>query len=433
MRAYDLIQKKKEGKELSVEEIHFLIDGYTKGNIPDYQMAAFLMAVCFQGMTNRETAELTLAMAYSGETADLSALGELSADKHSSGGVADTTTPIVAPLAAALGVKVAKMSGRGLGHTGGTVDKLESIPGYQTKMSLEAFMEQTKKIGVAVIGQTQNLAPADKKLYALRDVTATVDSIPLIAASIMSKKIASGAKNIVLDVKVGAGAFMKTKEDAEKLAKQMVSIGKLVGRNTAAFLTDMEVPLGCAVGNSLEIEEAMAVLRNEKQGSLRELSVALAAQMASLALHKPYELCCIEAEEALSSGRAFSVAKEWIEAQGGDVCCLTDRSRYKQAKFVYTVQAQVGGFVHAMHAEKIGVAACKLGTGRLKKEDSIDSSAGILLKKSVGDFVACGDVLAILYTDKEDEIPEANAMVLDAFSFAEEKPGNRDLIMQVIR
>ena len=266
MRAYDLIQKKKEGKALSKEEIGFLVHGFTCGDIPDYQMSAFLMAVCFQGMTDEETTDLTLAMAYSGETADLSSLGALSADKHSSGGVADTTTPIVAPLAAALGVKVAKMSGRGLGHTGGTVDKLESIPGYQTSMPLAQFMEQTQMLGVCVIGQTQNLAPADKKLYALRDVTATVDSIPLIAASIMSKKIASGAQNIVLDVKVGAGAFMKTKEDAEQLARLMVAIGKLANRNTAAFLTDMDIPLGRAVGNSIEISEAMAVLKNEKQG-----------------------------------------------------------------------------------------------------------------------------------------------------------------------
>lgn len=433
MRAYDLIQKKKEGKALSKEEICFLVNGYTYGDIPDYQMSAFLMAVFFQGMTDEETTELTLAMAQSGEMADLSCLGELSADKHSSGGVADTTTPIVAPLAAALGVKVAKMSGRGLGHTGGTVDKLESIPGYQTTMPLAQFMEQTQRLGVAVIGQTQNLAPADKKLYALRDVTATVDSIPLIAASIMSKKIASGAKNIVLDVKVGAGAFMKTKEDAEQLARQMVSIGKLAKRNTAAFLTDMDVPLGFAVGNSIEITEAMAVLKNEKHGPLKTLSVALAAQMASLAFGKKYEDCLAEAEAALSSGKAFSVAKEWIQAQGGDVSCLTDASRFKQAKFVCEIKAENTGYIHAIHAEKIGIAACGLGTGRVKKEDAIDPSAGILLTKTVGDFVTCGEVLAVLYTDKKDQIEEAKRRISDAFSFTENKPVERDLIIKVIR
>lgn len=433
MRAYDLIQKKKEGKALSKEEIGFLVHGFTCGDIPDYQMSAFLMAVCFQGMTDEETTDMTLAMAYSGETADLSSLGALSADKHSSGGVADTTTPIVAPLAAALGVKVAKMSGRGLGHTGGTVDKLEAIPGYQTSMPLAQFMEQTQKLGVCVIGQTQNLAPADKKLYALRDVTATVDSIPLIAASIMSKKIASGAQNIVLDVKVGAGAFMKTKEDAEQLARLMVSIGKLANRNTAAFLTDMDIPLGLAVGNSIEISEAMAVLKNEKQGPLKTLSVALAAQMASLAFGKKYEDCLIEAEEALSSGKAFSVAKQWIRAQGGDISCLTDESRFKQPKFVCEVKAEKCGFIHAIHAEQIGIAACGLGTGRMKKEDTIDPSAGIVLKKTVGDFVSCGGVLAVLYTDKEEQIKEAKRKVLDAFSFADQEPEKRDLIMKVIR
>ncbi|MBQ3894737.1 MAG: pyrimidine-nucleoside phosphorylase, partial [Clostridia bacterium] len=398
MRMYDILQKKRYGEELTREEIEFFIKGYTEGSVPDYQAAAFCMAVCFAGMTDRETAALTDAMARSGDTVDLSRFGNLSVDKHSTGGVGDKTSLILCPIVSSLGCKVAKMSGRGLGHTGGTVDKLESIPGYRTSLSEEEFLDQVEKTGLALIGQTGNLTPADKKLYALRDVTATIDSIPLITSSIMSKKLAAGSKNIVLDVKTGSGAFMKTPEDAEKLAENMVRIGKSCGRNVSALLTDMDRPLGFAVGNSLEVIEAVNVLKGLEKGDLYEVSVSLATEMVSLVKSISPEAARREVENAIESGKAFAKMKEWIAAQGGDTSVLDDTDLFPKAAFAYEVRAPKGGRIRKMNAEDIGKAAASLGAGRISKEDPIDHAAGIVLAKKTGDSVKKGDVIATLFT-----------------------------------
>lgn len=373
MRMVDLIQKKRDGGVLSEEEIRFLIAGYTKGDIPDYQMAAFTMAVLFRGMTEQETAVLTDAMMRSGDMVDLSCFGNLSVDKHSTGGVGDKTTLIVAPIVASLGGKMAKMSGRGLGHTGGTIDKLESIPGFRTTLSTEEFIRQVHDVGVAVIGQSGNLTPADKKLYALRDVTATVDSLPLIASSIMSKKLAAGAHSIVLDVKVGSGAFMKTLEDAEKLAKEMVSIGKACGRNVAAVLSNMDIPLGFCVGNALEVMEAVEVLRGGGCPDLRELCVTLSANMMSLAMDWPLEESMEKAQKALDSGMAFGAMKRWVSAQGG----TTGRWRTFPSFLSPVSQRTSGriqsGYVRHMDAQGIGrgFRAAWCPAGRKKRTPSI--------------------------------------------------------------
>ena len=432
MRMYDIIKRKRDGQELSESEIRAFVDGYTNGSVPDYQASALMMAIYYKGMTDKETAILTEAMAHSGDTVDLSRFGTLSVDKHSTGGVGDKTSLIVAPIVAALGGKVAKMSGRGLGHTGGTVDKLESIPGYRTTISREEFLEQTERVGMAIIGQSGNLAPADKKLYALRDVTATVDSIPLITSSIMSKKLAAGAHSIVLDVKVGSGAFMKSAEDAEALAQKMVDIGKLSGRNMAALLTNMDIPLGNAVGNSLEIIEAAEVLRGEKTGDLYEVSVALAAQMAELCLGLSEQEALSRAKEAVASGAAYEKMKEWVKAQGGDVRFLDDTSLFKRAK-EYKVTAQESGYISAMDAEKIGVASVMLGAGRVKKEDEIDHSAGIILSAKVGDFVEEGDTLCTLYTNRPNMVESAKEQYLAALTLSDQKPKENVLVYKTIR
>ncbi len=433
MRMYDIIHKKRDGGELSREEIKAFIDGYVRGDIPDYQASALMMAIFFRSMTDAETAALTEAMAQSGDMVDLSCFGTLSVDKHSTGGVGDKTSLIVAPIVASLGGVVTKMSGRGLGHTGGTVDKLESIPGYRTTLSREEFLDIAERVGMAVIGQSGNLTPADKKLYALRDVTATVDSIPLITSSIMSKKLAAGSHTIVLDVKVGSGAFMKTEADAELLAEKMVEIGALSGRNMAALLTDMDTPLGNAVGNSLEIAEAVEVLSGKKKGDLYEVCVALATQMASLCLGINEDEARARVIEAISSGAAFEKMAEWVSAQGGDARFIKDPSLFPKARIEYKLKSEKSGYIFAMDAEKIGLVSVLLGAGRVKKEDEIDHSAGIILNAKVGDFVNAGDTLCTLYTNNPDALAAASEQYRAALTLSDEAPPKKPLIYKVIR
>ena len=433
MRMYDILHKKRDGLPLSDEEIAWFVAGYTAGDIPDYQASALLMAIFLRGMTETETAALTMAMARSGDTVDLSAFGDRSVDKHSTGGVGDKTTLIVAPIVAACGGKVTKMSGRGLGHTGGTVDKLEAIPGYMTTLAPAAFLRQVQEVGVAVIGQSGNLAPADKKLYALRDVTATVDSIPLITASIMSKKLAAGSKNIVLDVKVGSGAFMKTPADARALAAEMVKIGKACGRNTAALITDMDTPLGNAVGNILEVKEAIAVLRGECDGALREVCEALATEMLVLFSGMTPADAKKRVKETVDSGAAFAKLREWIKAQGGDVRCIDDPARFACAPYSMAVKCTADGFVTAMNAEEIGAVASVLGAGRAVKTDTIDPTAGILLVKKTGDRVTVGDTLCTLYTSKREALAPAAARYAAAIAVGDAPPETKPLIYDIVR
>lgn len=430
---YDVILKKRTGAALTKEEIEYFIGGYVDGSIPDYQAAALCMAIWFRGMTDEETAALTDCMARSGDTVDLSAFGDLTVDKHSTGGVGDKTTLIVAPIVASLGGKVAKMSGRGLGHTGGTVDKLEAIPGMRVTMEREDFMRQVEKIGVAVIGQSGNLTPADKKLYALRDVTATVDSIPLITSSIMSKKLAAGSKNIVLDVKVGSGAFMKTPDDARVLARNMVAIGKACGRNMSALITDMDRPLGCAVGNTLEVIEALEVLRGGKKGDLYDVCVALATEMTMLFKGAPHSEAKALVVGAIESGAAYEKTREWIRAQGGDFEKLERTKTGDGAAFEIPVVCPADGYITAMDTEAIGSAAVILGAGRSKKEDSIDFAAGITVDKKTGDRVEKGSVLARLYTNDRAAANAAAKRYLDALTVGPEAPSETKLIYDVIR
>ncbi|WP_395894163.1 pyrimidine-nucleoside phosphorylase [Bacillus safensis subsp. safensis] len=403
MRMVDIIAKKRDGKELSSEEISFFVKGYTDGTIPDYQASALAMAIFFQDMTDQERADLTLAMANSGDTIDLSAIDGIKVDKHSTGGVGDTTTLVLAPLVAALDVPVAKMSGRGLGHTGGTVDKLEAVKGFHVEITKDEFIELVNRHKVAVIGQSGNLTPADKKLYALRDVTGTVNSIPLIASSIMSKKIAAGADAIVLDVKTGAGAFMKTPEDSEKLAKAMVRIGNNVGRQTMAVISDMSQPLGLAIGNSLEVKEAIDTLRGEGPEDLNELVLTLGSQMVVLAkkadtLDEAREKLI----EVMKNGKALEKFKEFLENQGGDSSIVDQPEKLPQAPYKIEVPAKKSGVVAEIVADEIGVAAMILGAGRATKEDDIDLSVGIMLNKKVGDRVEKGDSLVTLHANRED-------------------------------
>lgn len=433
MRMYDIIENKRNGKELTGEEIEFFVKGYTDGKIPDYQASAFCMAVYFKGMTEKETVILTKAMANSGDTVDLSMFGTLSADKHSTGGVGDKTSLIVAPIVSSLGGKVTKMSGRGLGHTGGTVDKLESIPGYKTTLSGDEFISQVEKVGMAIIGQSGNLTPADKKLYALRDVTATVDSIPLIVSSIMSKKIAAGSHNIVLDVKCGSGAFMKTIEDAEILASEMVKIGKGCGRNTAALITDMDRPLGSAIGNSLEVIEAVKVLCGELNNDLKEVCVALATELISLVFSVPQNEALSMVNDAIDSGKAFNKMKEWISAQGGDVSFIENTDKFPKAEYVYDVLADSDGYISSMDTEKIGLASVILGAGRENKEASIDFSAGIMLYKKTGDKISKGEKSATLFTNNKMSLDDAEKMYRSALFVSSVNPKCKPLIYKVIR
>lgn len=433
MRMYDVITKKKHGEELTDSEIREFITEYTEGRIPDYQVSALMMAIYFKGMCDRETSTLTMAMSTSGDTVDLSEFGTLTVDKHSTGGVGDKTTLVVAPIAASLGCRLAKMSGRGLGHTGGTVDKLESFPGFDTSLSPEKFFAQVRNHGIAVIGQSGNLAPADKKLYALRDVTATVDSIPLITSSIMSKKLAAGSNSIVLDVKCGSGAFMREPEDAETLATKMVEIGKRCGRNMAALITNMDIPLGFAIGNSLEVKEAYSILSGAGPADLREVCVELATNMVSLALGYTAEEAREKVLDAIESGKAKAKFTEWIVAQGGDPTLAADPSSLPESSIKHEVRAISGGYISKMNAEEIGVSSVILGAGRETKDSVIDHSAGIVLVKKLGDKVEIGDTLAVLHTNNKDAIPAAEAKFLGAISMSDEPVEVGKLIYKTVR
>ncbi|WP_280145617.1 pyrimidine-nucleoside phosphorylase [Bacillus amyloliquefaciens] len=419
MRMVDLIVKKQNGKELTTEEIQFFVKGYTDGSIPDYQASALAMAIYFQDMTDQERADLTMAMVNSGETIDLSAIEGIKVDKHSTGGVGDTTTLVLAPLVAALGVPVAKMSGRGLGHTGGTIDKLEAIEGFHVELSKDEFIKLVNRDKVAVIGQSGNLTPADKKLYALRDVTGTVNSIPLIASSIMSKKIAAGADAIVLDVKTGAGAFMKTDEDAVNLAKAMVRIGNNVGRQTMAVISDMSQPLGFAIGNALEVQEAIDTLRGEGPEDLNELVLTLGSQMVVLAKKAgTLEEARTKLQEVMKNGKALEKFKEFLSNQGGDASVVDDPSKLPQAAYKIDVSAKEAGVVSEIVADEIGVAAMLLGAGRATKEDEIDLAVGIMLRKKVGDKVEKGEPLVTLYANREN-VDDVTAKVYDNIRISE--------------
>lgn len=403
MRMVDIIEKKRDGQELTTAEINFFIEGYTKGEIPDYQASALAMAIYFQDMNDRERADLTRAMVESGDTIDLSAIDGVKVDKHSTGGVGDTTTLVLAPLVASLDVPVAKMSGRGLGHTGGTIDKLESIAGFHVELTREQFIDLVNRDKVAVIGQSGNLTPADKKLYALRDVTGTVNSIPLIASSIMSKKIAAGADAIVLDVKTGDGAFMKTQEDAEKLAHAMVRIGNHVGRKTIAIISDMSQPLGFAIGNALEVKEAIETLQGKGPKDLTELVLTLGSQMVILAgKAKTSEEAKEMLLDAIHSGKALAKFKEFLANQGGDASIVDDLTKLPQAKYKLELPAKQSGYISRMVADEIGVASMILGAGRATKEDVIDLAVGLVLHKKVGDKVEEGESILTIYSNREN-------------------------------
>lgn len=403
MRMVDIIAKKRDGKELTKEEIEFFIKGYTNGDIPDYQASSFAMATYFQDMTDNERAYLTMAMVESGDQIDLSNIEGIKVDKHSTGGVGDTTTLVLAPLVAALDVPVAKMSGRGLGHTGGTIDKLEAVNGFHVEITEDEFINLVNKDKVAVIGQTGNLTPADKKLYGLRDVTGTVNSIPLIASSIMSKKIAAGADAIVLDVKTGAGAFMKTIEDSELLAHAMVKIGNNVGRNTMAIISDMSQPLGRAIGNGLEVKEAIETLKGEGPEDLNELVLTLGSQMVVLAKKaNTLEEAREKLQEVIKNGKALEKFRVFLENQGGDGSVVDDVTKLPQAKYTFEVEAQESGYVSNIVADEIGVASMLLGAGRATKDDIIDLAVGLVLNKKVGDKVEKGESLVTIYANQED-------------------------------
>lgn len=432
MRMVDLIAKKRDHIELTTEEIEWMIRNYTDKVIPDYQMSAFLMAVVFNGMTPAERLALTQAMVGSGEVVDLSAIEGIKVDKHSTGGVGDKTSLILGPLVASMGVPVAKMSGRGLGHTGGTLDKLESISGMTIELDMERFIEQVNEIKLAIIGQTGNLAPADKYLYALRDVTATVESIPLIASSIMSKKIAAGADAIVLDVKFGAGAFMKTLEDAKQLAQAMVEIGRDAHRQTVAFLTDMNQPLGLAIGNALEVKEAIETLKGHGPKDLEELVLQLASQMVVLAKKAPdVETAYEQLKEKLHRGEAFNKFKEFVQAQGGDVAQIENPDLLPKADSIIPVKASQSGYVHQIDALSIGLATMKLGAGRATKDDMIDMAVGVVLDKKVGDSVGEGDVLAYIHANRVDN-EEAIAYIQKAYCICKDPVCPPTLIYDVI-
>jgi pyrimidine-nucleoside phosphorylase len=403
MRMVDLIAKKRDGHALSKEEIDFIIRGYTNGDIPDYQMSALAMAVFFRGMTEEETAALTMAMVHSGEVIDLSKIDGIKVDKHSTGGVGDTTTLVLGPLVASVGVPVAKMSGRGLGHTGGTIDKLESVPGFHVEIDNDQFIELVNKNKIAIIGQTGNLTPADKKLYALRDVTATVNSIPLIASSIMSKKIAAGADAIVLDVKTGAGAFMKDFKGAKQLAKAMVDIGKRVGRKTMAVISDMSQPLGYAVGNALEVKEAIDTLKGKGPEDLQELCLTLGSYMVYLAEKAPsLEEARALLENSIQEGKALETFKVFLEAQGGDATVVDNPEKLPQAKYQWELEAAEDGYVAEIVADEVGTAAMLLGAGRATKESTIDLSVGLVLRKKIGDPVKKGESLVTIHSNTEN-------------------------------
>ena len=432
MRMYDIILKKRANFPLTDEEIRFVIDGYVKGEIPDYQVSALLMTIVFNGMNARELGTLTLAMAQSGNMVDLSDIDGITVDKHSTGGVGDKTTLIIAPLVAACGGKVAKMSGRGLGHTGGTIDKMESIPNLKVSLEQDAFINQVNKIGLAVIGQSEGLAPADKKLYALRDVTGTVDSIPLIASSVMSKKLASGAQAILLDVKVGSGAFMKNIEDARALAKAMVDIGKENGRSVKAVLTDMDRPLGHAIGNALEIREVIETLKGHGPEDLTHECIIMAAHMLVLSHMCDYETALNRVQQALDSGTALERLRLMIEAQGGDNRVIDDESILAIGQFTYDVIAPQDGYIIHMNTEQCGIASVMLGAGRTVKDGPIDYSAGIVMHKKTGDAVSMGERIATLYASDESLFTNAAQTYLAAITIGNTAPKVVDTILDIV-
>ena len=420
MRMYDVILKKRQGIELTDSELQWLIHGYVAGDIPDYQMSAFLMAVIFKGMTPKELGAFTMAMAHSGDMVDLSAIKGIKVDKHSTGGVGDKTTLVIASLVAACGGVVAKMSGRGLGHTGGTIDKMESIPGLRTELSEEEFRNQVNNIGVAVIGQSSNIAPADKKIYALRDVTATVDSIPLIASSIMSKKLASGADAILLDVKVGSGAFMKTIDDARLLAQAMVDIGNANGRIVKAVITDMDRPLGQAIGNALEIAEVIQTLKGRGPQDLTHECLVMATHLLVMSEKGDYDNCYSMVQTALQNGAGLAKLRELIVAQGGKGQVVDDTSLLGSARFTYDIRASKAGYIAHMNTEDCGIASVMLGAGRIVKDGPIDMTAGIVMHKKTGDAVVAGDVLATLYANDESLFEGAEKAYVQALTIGTE-------------
>ena len=414
MNILEIIAKKRDKKELTKEEIEYFVKEYTKGTIADYQASALIMAIYINGMNEREAKDLSLSMAYSGDVLDLSELGDNIVDKHSTGGVGDKVSIILLPIIASLGIPVAKMSGRGLGFTGGTVDKLESIPGYRTNIPIDEFIENVKKIGISMIGQTLNLAPADKKLYALRDTVSCVESIPLIASSIMSKKIASGANKIVLDITVGKGAFMKTQENAQELAELMTKIGNLAGKEVICVFTKMDEPLGKAVGNSLEVKEAINFLKGFMPKDLKDVVFELGANMLKLAgfgedLNKNKDMII----ENIINGKAYEKLIQMVKNQGGDITYINDINKFEKAKYIIPVESKKNGIIKEINAEEVGKLACLLGAGRLKKEDEIDSSAGIVLNKKTGDYVKENEIIAYIHTNKEEIIEYAKNKILE--------------------
>ena len=431
-RMFDLIMKNRKGDALLKEEIDYIVKGYTKGTIPDYQMSAFLMAIYFNGLSERETLDLTMAMAKSGDMMDLSAIEGIKVDKHSTGGVGDKTTLIIAPVVAACGGKIAKMSGRGLGHTGGTIDKLSSIPGFKVEIKEKEFFDIVNNTGACLISQSGNITPADKKIYALRDVTGTVDIMPLIASSIMSKKLASGADGILLDVKMGSGAFMKSLGEAKELARQMVNIGKNAGRKVCALITNMDIPLGNAIGNSLEVIEAIKTLKGEGPCDLEEICIELSAYMLFLSEKGDIEKCREMAKESIKNGSAFEKLCQMVEAQGGDMDYIKNPEKFEKAKIVYEVKADKDGYISKIDSEKCGISSCVLGAGREKKEDKIDYSAGIILLKKTGDKVKKGDVIAKLYTNNKNILSKAESVFKEGITYSFDEPLKQKLIYDSI-
>ena len=434
MTILDIIEKKRDKKEITKEEIEFFVDGYTKGEITDYQAAALVMAIFIQGMTDEETANLTIAMAHSGKILDLSKLNNIIVDKHSTGGVGDKVSLILLPLVASCGVTVAKMSGRGLGFTGGTVDKLESIPGYKTNIDINKFVENVEKIGISMISQTLNLAPADKKIYALRDSISCVESIPLIASSIMSKKIASGAQKIVLDVTVGSGAFMKNLSDAEKLAKEMISIGKLAERETVCVLTSMDEPLGYSVGNSLEVKEAIEALNGNIQEDVKKVVLELGSYMLLLAeITKDLEKAKEMLNENLQNGKAYKKFLELVKMQGGDANYLSDLENFEDSQYIEPIYSEKTGYIYSIDAKEIGKLACSLGAGRVRKEDKIDSSVGIVLLKKVGDYVTKDEEIAYLHINSPEQLDSAKENIKNIIKIRKEKVEKPKTIIEIIK
>lgn len=433
MRMYDLILKKRQGKPLTKDEIQWMIREYTDGRIPDYQMSALLMAICFQGLDKEETYELTMAMARSGEMLDLSQIQGIKVDKHSTGGVGDKTSLVLTPIVASLGIPVAKMSGRGLGHTGGTIDKLESIPGFSTQLEDDAFEEQVNSIGISIMGQTKDLAPADKLLYALRDVTATVDQISLIASSIMSKKLAAGADAILLDVKTGSGAFMKEESDAMQLAKEMVEIGRSAGRKMTAVITNMDEPLGTAVGNILEVKEAIDTLKGNGPDDFVELIETLASHMLILGgAVKDFDEGLMRVRESIQSGKALDKFKQFVAAQGGDTKYIDHPELFEQADIIEEIRSEQDGFVGSIDAQEMGICSLILGGGRETKESVIDPTVGLVFSKKVADPVKKGDVLATIYGNDEEKVKRAVLHFKENYHIIEEKPTKPIMIREVL-